>query len=58
FRIVGKGRVKKQLWQGDKLVTLSFENALHAPNITSDLISIGRLDRLGYHVVFGNGQAK
>ncbi|KAJ3780472.1 hypothetical protein GGU10DRAFT_237889, partial [Lentinula aff. detonsa] len=58
FQIVGKGTVRKQLWQGDKLITLSFANTLHAPNITSDLISIGRLDQLGYYVVFGNGQAK
>ncbi|KAJ3986598.1 hypothetical protein F5890DRAFT_1392506, partial [Lentinula detonsa] len=58
FQIVGKGTVQKRLWQGDKLITLSFANALHAPDITSDLISIGRRDLLGYHVVFGNGQAK
>lgn len=58
FEIVGRGRACKTLYEGKTEITLTFENALHAPNITSDLISIGCLDQLGYHVLFGNGQAK
>ncbi|KAJ3991903.1 hypothetical protein F5050DRAFT_1548372, partial [Lentinula boryana] len=39
-------------------ITLTFENVLHAPNIMSDLISVGRLDQLGYQVLFGNGRMR
>ncbi|KAJ3741663.1 hypothetical protein EV360DRAFT_6859, partial [Lentinula raphanica] len=55
FEIIGRGKARKTLYEGDKEITLTFDNALHAPNITSDLISIGRLDQLGYHVLFGGG---
>ncbi|KAJ3741661.1 hypothetical protein EV360DRAFT_1420, partial [Lentinula raphanica] len=55
FEIIGRGKARKILYEGDKEITLTFENALHAPNITSDLISVGRLDQLGYHILFGNG---
>ncbi|KAJ3767283.1 hypothetical protein FB446DRAFT_652391, partial [Lentinula raphanica] len=58
FEIIGRGKAQKTLFEGSTEITLTFENALHAPNITSDLISIGRLDQLGYHILFGNGQAR
>ncbi|KAJ3738758.1 hypothetical protein EV360DRAFT_14218, partial [Lentinula raphanica] len=58
FEIVGRGRARKTLIEGDKEITLTFENALHAPRITSDLISVGRLDQLGYQILFGGGKAK
>ncbi|KAJ3912887.1 hypothetical protein F5877DRAFT_13986, partial [Lentinula edodes] len=41
-----------------KVITLVFEGALHCPTISSDLISIARLDKLGYQVHFGNGCVK
>lgn len=37
---------------------MTFENALHSPNIACDLISISQLDKKGYQVLFGNGVAK
>ncbi|KAJ3788529.1 hypothetical protein GGU10DRAFT_346098 [Lentinula aff. detonsa] len=58
LEIVGRGRAQKTLYEGGKKLTLTFENALHAPDITSDLISVGRLDQLGYQILFGNGQAR
>ncbi|KAJ3967471.1 hypothetical protein EV361DRAFT_807217, partial [Lentinula raphanica] len=32
FEIVGRGRAKKVLFEGNKEIILTFENALHAPN--------------------------
>ncbi|KAJ3820311.1 hypothetical protein F5880DRAFT_1488205, partial [Lentinula raphanica] len=58
FEIVGRGKARKVLFEGNNKIVLTFENALHAPTITSDLISVGRLDQLGYHILFGNGQAR
>ncbi|KAJ3817097.1 hypothetical protein EV361DRAFT_759140, partial [Lentinula raphanica] len=39
-------------------VVITFENALHAPDVSYDLVSISRMDELGYQVLFGNGVAK
>ncbi|KAJ3817346.1 hypothetical protein F5880DRAFT_1452389, partial [Lentinula raphanica] len=39
-------------------ITLTFENAFHSPDVSYNLVSISRMDRLGYQVLFGNGSAK
>ncbi|KAJ3765515.1 hypothetical protein FB446DRAFT_709401 [Lentinula raphanica] len=58
LEIEGTGRVRKAVIHDGKEVTLTFENAYHCPNILSNLISISRLDSLGYQVIFGGGQAR
>ena len=37
---------------------LIFRDALHAPDLSSNLISINRFDRAGFNMVFGNGQVQ
>jgi hypothetical protein len=37
------------------IVNLVFENAIHAPDLNHNLISIGRLDKAGCYAVFGGG---
>lgn len=44
--------------EGDKEVVVILENAFHSPNVSNDLISISRMDALGYFVLFSNGCAK
>ncbi|KAF5319535.1 hypothetical protein D9619_008337 [Psilocybe cf. subviscida] len=56
FRILGRGTVRKVAVLGDKRVNISFTNVLHAPDFTHNLVSIGRLDRMGYTVKFGGGK--
>ncbi|KAF8823454.1 hypothetical protein HHX47_DHR10000197 [Lentinula edodes] len=56
--IKGVGKAKKTVMENGKIITLIFEGALHCPTISSDLISIARLDKLGYQVHFGNGCVK
>lgn len=52
------GRVKKTLVGNGKPITVIFENAFHSPSVAFDLVSISRLDSLGYTIMFGNGEAK
>ncbi|KAJ3832319.1 hypothetical protein EV361DRAFT_777859, partial [Lentinula raphanica] len=39
-------------------IVLTFANALHTPNVSYNLISISKMDALGYKILFGNGVAK
>lgn len=58
LNIIGTGRAKKVLLEGDKEVVIILENAFHSPNVSNDLISISRMDALGYFILFGNGCVK
>ncbi|KAJ3816169.1 hypothetical protein F5878DRAFT_517173, partial [Lentinula raphanica] len=58
LRIVGWGTVRKVFEGPGGDVVLTFENAFHAPDVSYNLVSISRMDRLGYQVLFGNGSAK
>ncbi|KAJ3831794.1 hypothetical protein F5878DRAFT_516000, partial [Lentinula raphanica] len=52
---VGFGTVRKVLEGPNGAVTLTFENAFHSPDVSYNLVSVSRMDRLGYQVLFGNG---
>ncbi|KAJ3978981.1 hypothetical protein F5890DRAFT_1421983, partial [Lentinula detonsa] len=39
-------------------VKLTFEDALHVPDVSYNLVSISRMDALGYQILFGKGVAK
>jgi hypothetical protein len=57
FFIAGIGKVtKKTLFKG-QVVSVTFNNAQHTPNLRHNLVSVGRLDQKGYKVVFGGGRA-
>jgi GAG-pre-integrase domain/Integrase core domain len=55
FKISGTGRVEKQVIFDGHIISLAFENAIHAPDLNHNLISIGRLDKAGCYSVFGGG---
>ena len=55
FRISGTGHVEKCVIFDGCIILLAFENAIHAPDLNHNLISIGRLDKAGCYSVFGGG---
>ncbi|KAJ3816941.1 hypothetical protein F5880DRAFT_1439199, partial [Lentinula raphanica] len=52
---VGYGKVIKRFENEDGKVVLTFENAFHTPDVSYNLVSISRMDKLGYQILFGNG---
>ncbi|RDB17165.1 Retrovirus-related Pol polyprotein from transposon TNT 1-94 [Hypsizygus marmoreus] len=56
FTIAGKGRVNKRITFDGRVVLLTFD-AIHTPDLSHNLISIGRLDKAGCFTVFGGGGA-
>jgi hypothetical protein len=55
FKISGTGRVEKRVVFDGRIISVVFENAIHAPDLNHNLISIGRLDKAGCYSVFGGG---
>ena len=51
--ILGIGNYTIELPNGGKLV---LENALYAPNMRRNLISVSKLEVVGYKVLFGDGE--
>ncbi|KAJ3978856.1 hypothetical protein F5890DRAFT_1374439, partial [Lentinula detonsa] len=39
-------------------IVITFENALHVPDVSYNLISISKMDALGYQILYGKGMAK
>lgn len=58
FRVVGRGTVKQVCRTAQGSLELVFKNALHAPDLTSNLISINWFDKAGFNVVFGGGTVR
>jgi hypothetical protein len=57
FVIVGKGTVTKVFNVGGKEVHITFANALHAPTLSANLVSVSQLDTAGCYSTFGGGGA-
>lgn len=57
FSILGIGNVRKTTVVDGKTIELTFTEALHTPELSHNLISIGRLDKHGCTVNFGGGTA-
>jgi hypothetical protein len=55
FKISGTGHVEKRVIFDGHVILLAFENAIHAPDLNHNLISIGRLDKAGCYLVFRGG---
>ena len=55
FCVVGHGTVKRTCTTAQGSSALVFRNALHAPGLTSNLISINKFDQAGFNVIFGGG---
>ncbi|KAJ3742280.1 hypothetical protein EV360DRAFT_26706, partial [Lentinula raphanica] len=52
---VGHGKVKKTFTNEKGDVVITFENALHVPDVSYNLVSISKMDALGYQILFGKG---
>ncbi|KAF5367553.1 hypothetical protein D9758_003830 [Tetrapyrgos nigripes] len=55
FDIVGMGDVRVEVTYKGVLCQLLFRNAFHAPNVSSNLLSTGVLNKLGYTNTTANG---
>jgi hypothetical protein len=55
FSIHGRGNVEIRTKYYGKEHIITFPNTYHSPDISSDLISIGTLDKLGYKFTIGSG---
>ena len=49
------GDLEVEMPNGSKSTTMTFKNAIHAPQMAFTLISISRLDKAGYQVMFKKG---
>jgi hypothetical protein len=58
FRVLGVGTVEIKVVHENTEHTLKFTNALHVPDVTVNLISIGRMDLAGWEVLFGKQMAR
>jgi len=55
FPTIGVGRLAIWAPNGDSQSSILLKNVLHAPAVSFTLISVGTLDRTGYHRSFGGG---
>ena len=55
LKAVGMGDLEIDMLNGLKTTTMTFKNAIHAPQMAFTLISISRLDKAGYQVTFKKG---
>ena len=55
FSVLGIGNIDICVVRDNKEHPLTFTDALHAPDVSANLISISRMDLNGWDVVFGNG---
>jgi hypothetical protein len=58
FTVLGTGNVELRVVFKGSEHTLMFHDALHAPDITANLLSISRMDIAGWSAVFGNGRVQ
>lgn len=56
FEIIGEGNVVQCYQVNGKERKVTYTNALHAPTLNANLVSIGALNRAGLTTTFGNGQ--
>ncbi|KAJ7623973.1 hypothetical protein DFH06DRAFT_1340299 [Mycena polygramma] len=56
FAIVGKGNIKMVFRVDGRLVHVTFTNALHAPSLSANLVSVSQLDKAGCYSTFGGGE--
>ncbi len=58
FSVLGIGNVEINVVHNQKEHKLTFKDSLHAPDVTANLISISRMDQMGWDVVFGGGKVR
>ena len=55
LKAIGMGDLEMELPNGSQTTKMKFENAIHSPDMAFTLISISRLDKAGYKVIFNKG---
>lgn len=55
LKAIGMGDLEIELPNGPKTTKMKFEKAIHSPDMAFTLISISRLDKAGYKVIFNKG---
>ena len=55
LKAVGMGDLKIDMPNGSKTTTMTFKNAIHAPQMAFTLILISKMDKAGYQVTFKKG---
>ncbi|TFK45753.1 hypothetical protein OE88DRAFT_1603380, partial [Heliocybe sulcata] len=58
FTVVGAGTVFMNVTVNGSQTTLIFRDAVHAPDLRANLISVPRMDLAGYEVSMRNGTAR
>ena len=58
LKAIGMGDLNIELLNGSKTTNMTFKDAVHAPDMAFTLISISRLDKSGYQVIFNKGMCK
>ena len=58
LKAIGMGDLDIELPNGLKTMNMMFKDAVHAADMAFTLISISRLDKSGYQVVFNKGMCK
>jgi len=58
FTILGTSNIELKVVSEGKEHTLMFHDALHAPDITANLLSISKMDFAGLNAVFSNGHVQ
>jgi hypothetical protein len=58
FTILGTGNVELKVVFNGVEHTLTFHDALHAPDIMANLLSISKMDLAGWNAVFGDGRVQ
>ncbi len=58
FSVLGVGDVEINVVHDQKEHKLTFKDSLHGPDVTANLISISRMDQMGWDIVFGKGQVR
>ena len=56
IRILGVGKVKCTFTYNGCLIHLTFKAAIHAPDLSANLISISKFDDLGFYTIFRGGK--
>lgn len=57
-KVEGKGAVRFEIEQGNKIEGITLDNALYVPDLRMDLLSVGLITDKGYKVLFTKENAK
>ena len=56
FKAIGKGNLRVKIPNGENFTTLTLRDVLYAPSVAFTLISLSRVDKVGYTTVIADGE--